>query len=408
MKNLSLLVLLLCPLFFQSCFKDRCTREVTHVKTTPVYKTLSEIRADIQFEAARELQKPGKIYYYDNYLFINEQREGVHIFDNENPEQPIPIGFLSIPGNVDIAIRNNTLYADNYIDLLSISINDLENPVLLKRVEDAFPHFGTNGDQILVYYEHEEITEEVDCSSSNRNDDLFQAESIANNSNFSSGQGGSLARFSIYGSHLYTIDHSNLHVFDIALRESPIKINTVGVGWEIETLFSYTDKLFIGSTTGMIIMDASTPIEPTYLSQYAHAYACDPVFVKAPYAYVTLREGQECFTVNNQLDLVDISDLSNPVLQESFPMDNPHGLSIKDNTLFICEGDKGLKSFDISNPLELDKNQLSHIKNIHSFDIIALPGNGNVLLVIGEDGLYQYDGTDPQNLRLLSKIAVKK
>ena len=414
MKRLNLLILLTLPFFFTSCLKDRCTREVTYTKSTPIYKTLEEIRTDISFTGVRELEKPGKIYYYQDYLFINEIHEGVHIIDNSDPTSPQTLGFLTIPGNVDISIRGNVLYADNYIDLLAIDISDFTQPTLLKRVKDVFPHYGQDGSSILVAYDQEEVTETIDCDATpprdQDRDDVFLETAVdlsADQAN-SSGIGGSLARFSLYDNYLYTIDHSDLHVFDINQLDNPVSLGNVPVGWEIETLFSHSDKLFIGSTTGMIIMDASTPSSPTYLSRYDHMYACDPVFVKEPYAYVTLRGGSFCRAFDNQLDLVDISNLEAPFVEKSFPMDNPHGLSIVDNTLFLCEGDHGLKTFDIADPLQLDQHQIGHLENVKSIDVIALPDNRKLLLIIGDDGFYQFSYDDPSNLEFLSRIAVKR
>ena len=209
-KILSIFVLAIIPFFFQSCLKDTCEREVTYIKTTPIYKTLSEIRSGIDMQGPRALEKPGKMYFYDNYIFINEQREGVHIIDNTTPEAPANIGFIEIPGNVDIAIRQNILYADNYIDLLAISISDIANPQLLNRNEDVFPHYGEFPEGLLVYYHQEEVTEIVECSTQRpgrRGDMNFITAEIDivmfDNSNGGlSGTGGSLARFALYDDYL--------------------------------------------------------------------------------------------------------------------------------------------------------------------------------------------------------------
>ena len=85
-------------------------------------------------------------------------------------------------------------------------------------------------------------------------------------------------------------------------------------------------------------------------------------------------------------------------------MENPHGLGIDNGKLFICEGKFGLKSFDAnsSNDIKLQE----HIKDVNAFDVIPL--QGNLLLMVGSDGFYQYDYSDPKNLKLLSKIAVQK
>lgn len=413
-KFLALATVLLLGL--QSCVKDQCKREVTYIKATPIYKSLDEIRAEITAEEARDLVNPGKIYFYNNYIFINESREGVHIIDNSNPATPNNIGFLTIPGNVDISIKNNILYADNYTDLLTIDITDVRNATLLKRTENAFPNFGTDTEgRLLVYYEHEEVTELLDCDTDNggwgwQEDIAFAVNESSGgfgDSPGGAGVGGSLARFTITDGHLYTVDQWDLDVYDLSQANCPSLVNTINIGWDIETIYASEQKLFFGSNSGMTIYDISNPATPVYLSGYSHWTACDPVYVKDNYAYVTLRSGTLCNgSTLNQLDLVDISDITNPILVNSFPMDNPHGLSGKEENLFLCEGTFGLKTFDISDPLTLDKNLLDHKTDRAATDVIVVPGDQNVLLVIGEDGFYQYNFDDPLNMRELSFIPV--
>ena len=63
-----------------------------------------------------------------------------------------------------------------------------------------------------------------------------------------------------------------------------------------------------------------------------------------------------------------------------------------------------MKSFNAANVNDIQLQQ--HIKDMHAFDVIVL--NKKLLLMIGEDGFYQFDYTDPKNLKQLSVIAVKK
>jgi hypothetical protein len=217
------------------------------------------------------------------------------------------------------------------------------------------------------------------------------------------GIGGSMARFTISRNHLYTIDETTMRVYDLALPADPVPGSALNVGWGIETIFPYRDKLFIGSRTGMFIFDAANPAQPTQLSTFGHLQSCDPVVVDDQYAYVTLRSGPTCRnTTLNQLDVVDITDLRNPRLVKTYPMQNPHGLGKDGNTLFVCEGEAGLKVFDAADVRAIDQHQLG-TQAIHSYDVIPFR---NVAIVVGNDGLYQYDYSDPQNLKLLSKIAV--
>ena len=45
------------------------------------------------------------------------------------------------------------------------------------------------------------------------------------------GQGGSLARFTIYDNYLYTVDDEGLSVFNITNHEAPVKVNEVPIGF---------------------------------------------------------------------------------------------------------------------------------------------------------------------------------
>jgi hypothetical protein len=153
----------------------------------------------------------------------------------------------------------------------------------------------------------------------------------------------------------------------------------------------------------MFIYDNSNPSSPEYRSSFMHVTACDPVVVNDDYAFVTLRSGTRCEGFNNQLDVINIENLNSPWLVKTYPMQNPHGLGIDGNTLFICEGDYGLKVFDISDVNDISSNQLEHFPDINSFDVIPYE---KVLLMIGEDGFYQYDYSDLKNIRLLSFMEV--
>jgi hypothetical protein len=213
------------------------------------------------------------------------------------------------------------------------------------------------------------------------------------------GTGGSMARFAIVGDHLYTVDNTNLQVYDISQPGDPKKGAVIKMGVGIETIFPYSNQLFIGSQTGMYIYDNQNPQNPSLISRYDHIQSCDPVVVQGNYAYVTLRNGNTCRNGQNLLDVIDISNLASPRLVRSYPMQHPHGLGIDGSILFVCEGNFGLKVFDASQPDNLIQTQF--IPGVKSYDVI--PRN-RLLLLTGEDGLYQYRYTDPQRLELLSVI----
>jgi hypothetical protein len=84
-------------------------------------------------------------------------------------------------------------------------------------------------------------------------------------------------------------------------------------------------------------------------------------------------------------------------------MTNPHGLGLDENLLFVCDGSAGLKIFDASDPNGIDSHLLASYPNINAIDVIP---HGNIAMVIGKDGLYQYDYSNLKSMKLLSKINI--
>ena len=215
----------------------------------------------------------------------------------------------------------------------------------------------------------------------------------------SSGKGGSLARFAIIHNNLYAVTRENLKLFNLSNPSQPDLTDSIYLGVGIETIFPYGENLFIGTQTGMQIYDISTPSVPLKLSTYQHIYSCDPVVADDNYAYVTLNSNNDwCGRTVNRLDIIDISNLSSPYRVANYAMEGPEGLGVEGNLLFVC--DNGLKVYDIT-----DKSNLKLLQHfdIKATDVIPI---GDKLLVIGDDGLYQYQ-YDGSEISLLSKIPVE-
>src|SRR5689334_1957959 len=107
-----------CLLFFlfQSCLKDRLTHSYTIY--TPIYETKEQVKLNIKSNPAQEIRTPGNMFVYGHYIFLNEMNKGVHIIDDSDPSNPVDKAFIDIPGNLDIAVKGNILYADMYQDLV--------------------------------------------------------------------------------------------------------------------------------------------------------------------------------------------------------------------------------------------------------------------------------------------------
>jgi hypothetical protein len=104
----------------------------------PIYLSYDELR-QVTTQGPRSLRHPGKIYVRGTYLFINEPGEGIHIINNQNPADPQPLAFVTIRGNVDMAVKGNVLYADNATDLVALDISNPQRVQVLNRVRTCFP-----------------------------------------------------------------------------------------------------------------------------------------------------------------------------------------------------------------------------------------------------------------------------
>lgn len=424
MKNIKNLMLICISLIALSGCEEKITD--SYLVNVPVYMSRSEFKNAVKITDSEEIVQPGKIYFKDDYIFVNEVLKGIHVIDNSDPAAPVFVSFIEIPGNVDMAIKDSILYADSFIDLVALDISDILNIEEVGRIDSIFPYalppvFEENNlpvqnidpnQGIVVGWEVREVEEEVTSQPTNirfLEMDMFSVNSaspnrvstVSSGTSSSVGIGGSMARFTIYESLLYTVDRSNLKVFDIDELANPLLVNDKQIGWDIETVFQYNNRLFFGTQTGMIIFDISIPASPVYISTYSHFRSCDPVVVEGNYAYVTLRAGNLCGEATSQLDVIDISNVSAPMWVQSYPLEEPYGLGIDEGTLFVCDGIAGLKVFDANDPNNIVKT--AWFADVNAFDVI--PYNG-ILMMIGAEGLYQYEYNGPGEIELLSHLSL--
>ena len=404
------------PVCFSACVKDDCKQKYTYTYYVPVYVSKDDVKANVKSNVPRQVENPGKIYIRDQYLFLNEVDRGIHVIDNSNPSHPKNIAFINIPGNMDMAVKGNILYADLYSDLLAIDISNPQQVKLKNYIDNVFPYRnyglggpGITGGQVIADWIKKDTTITGGCDRriwdwrTYGSPIFFSATSGNPLSSISPiGMSGSMARFSIVNNHMYTVSSNSLDVFNISTPENPVKGSKVNLNWGIETIYPFGKNLFIGSTSGMFIYDISNPELPKSVGQFSHVRSCDPVIADNDYAYVTLRSGTQCQGFTNQLDVIRLNNLTDATLLKSYPMTNPHGLAKDGDLLFICDGKSGVKIYNAA--FEDNIKLLKHIEFFDAYDVIAF---NKIALIIGKDGLYQYSYANPSNIKMLSKIEVK-
>lgn len=443
MKNskFKLMAMVLFVLLFSAC-KDVIYEN--DLRNVPVYITYNELRSAITKAAPRELENPGKIYFKSGYIFINEELKGIHIIDNRDPKNPANVAFIEIPGNMDMAIKNSVLYADSYVDLVSIDISDLNQPKEVDRVPNVFPYTVPklkDGSLLMADIDEDKgvvVDWEIDyariqverrsypiypgrwynerylsfdgtygnsASSSSSSQSIGGYSSTSSQGN-SFGIGGSMARFGLNGDMLYTVDSKMMHIFNVANDDQINQKNKQEAGLDIETMFIHDGHMFLGTMSGMLVYSLAEPENPVKIHSYSHVRSCDPVVVQDHIAYITLRGGNECGHIVSKLDILSLGqNYKSSTLLYSYNMQEPYGLGIDDEILFVCDGQEGLLIYEASDLATIKQKKIAQFPDIDAFDVIPF---NDYLFMIGKDGFYQYDYSNLQDIQQVSFIEVKK
>ena len=414
---------------FSGC-SDTVTETVTFMINEPVFMSEDAFRKSVVVSPTPQpISNYGKMCFYEGYMYISESGKGIHIIDNRNPSNPKNVGFIELLGNADLAIRDGKLYADALIDLVWFNVGNPTQPKLEGRLEDVFAKymplpqtdneygidwqkcydtFGSKG--VVVGWDVKQRTETHTYETNrwwggiNKTDQVLLSFNESSSGGGSSvGANGSMSRFALYRDHLYSVINNQMNIFDLSGDEPKKAADDIYIGGNVETIFSYKDNMFMGTPTGMIIYSVSNPLEPEYLCSVWHVLGCDPVVVENDIAYVTIHAGNFCGQNNNDLIIYDVSNPRSPKHIVTYAMKQPKGLGIDNGTLFIC--DDGLKIFNASNPVTLMGYQYAHYAGMDGFDVIPF---NKVLMMIADDGLYQYDYSDLTKIRQLSKLPIVK
>lgn len=418
--NVQVIIGLIAVSLFTSCLKD--TGKQTVKVYTPVLESYASLKAKIKSENPRAIRNAGKLFVLGNYVYVNEMGKGIHVIDNSNPNNPIAKNFIVIPGNLDVAVKNNILYADSYSYLFAIDISNPSNVRVVKEIDNIFNDrnfirgFSVPQGFAVVDWVVKDSTIAIALRNGMgywNNNNYFSSQpvfwgpqfggtpTLTANGGSNNGIAGSMSRFAFQNNYLYSVSNSTLSVLSVSNASNPTVVNNVSLGWNIETIYPFKDKLFIGSQTGMFIYDVSNATQPTYISSFAHARLCDPVIADDTHAYVTLHSSEDiCVGTQNELNVLDISHLSSPTLLKRINLTKPHGLGKQNNVLLVCDDNSGLRVFNAANK---DNPILVNTINLPgAYDVICLNG---IALVTAKDGLYQFDYTNINNIRQLSKVA---
>ncbi len=231
----------------------------------------------------------------------------------------------------------------------------------------------------------------------------------------SSAQSGSYANMITVGDRLFIVSRTSLITMDITAPLHPVEIYREQLSFDLESLFINGNTLFVGSQTNLYIYNINEngiPEEASVTPYFQFDNICprDPVVANDSIAYVTLSSDDFQVVDNcgraqiiNELRLYNIVDIENPELINTVELDTPKGLGFDQELLFICEKNKGIKVFNIADPL--DVKLIDEDLGFAAQDVIVLRSQ-NRLLVVGGSAVRQYDYDEVGNLSFISLIAL--
>ena len=226
-------------------------------------------------------------------------------------------------------------------------------------------------------------------------------EGAVSSSSSGNSTGGSLARFTLVGNYLYTINSQTLKTFNVSNPASPVLENTVSVGPDIETIFPFKDKLFIGSNQTMYVYSLSNPAKPVAVSgtNYVVPFrARDPVVANDTLAYSSLRNSDG---FGGTLNVLDIRNAQSPSVIARLPLSaSPYGLGLADTALYLCTHSAGLAVYSLKTNASNPVLRKSINDGETYYDVIP---SGNLLYTWIEGGNSIFTIIDRMNPVLVSK-----
>jgi len=105
----------------------------------PILMSRTDMEASVELGAPRTIVSPGKMWLYNNLIFLVEQYKGIHIIDNSNPAASKTIAFIQVDGCTEITMKGDILYANNAVDMIGIKGTDFSSIEVVTRNRNMLP-----------------------------------------------------------------------------------------------------------------------------------------------------------------------------------------------------------------------------------------------------------------------------
>jgi hypothetical protein len=131
-------------IFISSCFNEEinpgANRTVIGMK--PEYAQFNE--AYYFSTEPRFIEELGNLVLFRQYILVAEEFQGIHVIDNSDPTNPLPVAFWHLPGVSSFAISGDILFLPLGRKLMAIDISDINMISILSVTDNIFNSFTGN------------------------------------------------------------------------------------------------------------------------------------------------------------------------------------------------------------------------------------------------------------------------
>jgi hypothetical protein len=146
------------------------------------------------------------------------------------------------------------------------------------------------------------------------------------------------------GNIAYLTNNQGVDILDISDISNPKKISTIHIQDGAFGIYVEGDVAYIAGETGLTITDVGDPEHPEIIGSFYDGGVNRNVRIRGSYAYVTDYE--------DGLEIVDISDLSNPVMVGRYSLGDTRGVEVAGDIAYVTSPGTGLRVLNISNPAD--------------------------------------------------------
>lgn len=368
----------------------------------PVYDNNPTFRQISYLSAQRNIHA-GKLYTYGKLVLQAEQDSGLHLISYQDPAHPVKTAFLRIPGFQTATIKGDYLYADNYNDLVVVSLKELPSLSHSGRVagvwtQKDFPPYDN------VYFE---------CVDHSKGAVIGWEKGIVNNPQCrSAGRYPGPIEFlmklgtgiAVGSENLYVSDKGNLISYSIAQPAAPVFKQKLEGANRIDSVYMFNELVATSSreSNGISLYDISNPAAMKYKTGLTPPYACEILVPAGKYVYSVGNFNFMMCSPSRQpeVSVYELSaDYNTLTLAGSLPFDTTYSVIRSGNYLYAGTS-KGISVVDISAAPAITR--LPDTQGDIYTDMVI---EGTHLFARSAAWIECYDISSPVSIQLISKLA---